>query len=169
MKKTVSILMTIAVMAAMITAFMIPASAQKYPRAEEIFQYIRIDGIDGDSGSAFNYDHERWIDIISAEQGFENVNGKTYTKLTFKHYIDRATPAIQENLKNGTVIESANFHTTTFCNWEEEETVIYNLHLENITIVSAVYNGISTDVNGNTVYPTETVTLLAEISTVNVY
>lgn len=168
MKKTVSILMTIILMAGIITAFMVPASAQKYPRAEEIYQYVRIDGIDGDSGSAFNYDHERWIDIISAEQSYENVNGKTYTKLTFKHYIDIATPAIQENLKNGTVIRSADFHTTAFCMWEGEETVIYNLHLENVTIVSAVYNGISTDINGNTVYPTETVTILAESSTVTV-
>ncbi len=168
MKKTVSILMTIIVMAGMLAAFMIPASAQKYPRPEEIYQYIRIDGIDGDSSSAFNCDHERWIDIISAEQSFENVNGKTCTKLTFKHYVDRATPAIQENLKNGTVIRSADFHTTAFCMYDGEETVIYNLHLENVTIVSAVYNGTSTDVNGNTVYPTETVTLLAEISTVNV-
>ena len=168
MKKTVSILMTIIVMAGMLAAFMIPASAQKYPRSEEIYQYIRIDEIDGDSSSPYNCDHERWIDIISAEQSYENINGKTYTKLTFKHYIDRATPAIQENLKNGTVIKSADFHTTAFCMWEEEETVIYNLHLENVTIASAVYNGISTDVNGNTVYPTETVTLLAEISTINV-
>ena len=168
MKKTVSILMTIVVMAGMLAAFIIPASAQKYPRSEEIYQYIRIDGIDGDSASPYNYDHERWIDIISAEQSYESVNGKIYTKLTFKHYIDSATPAIQENLKNGTVIKSADFHTTAFCMWEEEETVIYNLHLENVTVVSAVYNGISTDVNGNTVYPTETVTILAESSTVTV-
>ena len=167
MKKVISILMTIAVMAGMLAAFMIPASAQRYPRSEEIYQYIRIDEIDGDSSGPFNYDHERWIDIISAEQSYENINGKTYTKLTFKHYIDIATPAIHENLKNGTVIKSADFHTTSFCSWEEQETVIYNLHLENVTVVSAVYNGISTDINGNTVYPTETVTLLAEISTVN--
>ena len=96
MKKTVSILMTIVVMAGMIAAFMLPASAQKYPRSEEIYQYIRIDEIDGDSSSTFNCDHERWIDIISAEQSYENINGKTYTKLTFKHYIDIATPAIQK-------------------------------------------------------------------------
>ena len=168
MKKIVSILMTIILMAGIITVFMVPASAQKYPRSEEIFQYVRIDEIDGDSSSPFNCEHERWIDIISAEQSYENVNGKIYTKLTFKHYIDRATPAIQENLKNGTVIKSADFHTTAFCGWEEQETVIYNLHLENVTIVSAVYNGISTDVNGNTFYPTETVTILAESSTVTV-
>ena len=155
-------------MAGIITVFMVPASAQKYPRSEEIFQYVRIDGIDGDSSSPFNCEHERWIDIISAEQSYENVNGKTCTKLTFKHYIDCATPAIHENLRNGTVIKSADFHTTAFCMWEEEETVIYNLHLENVTIVSAVYNGISTDVNGNTFYPTETVTILAESSTVTV-
>ncbi len=168
MKKIVSILMTIVVMAGIIAAFMIPASAQKYPRSEEIFQYVRIDGIDGDSSSPYSYDHQRCIDIISAVQTYENVNAKMYTKLTFKHYIDIATPAIQENLKSGAVIRSADFHTTAFCSWEEKETVIYNLHLENVTVVSAVYTGISTDVNGNTVYPTETVTLLAEISTVNV-
>lgn len=155
----------------MIAAFMIPASAQKYPRTDEILQYIRIDGIYGSSFSLYNNDHDGWIDIISAEQSYENVNGKMYTKLTFKHYIDRATPEIHENLKDRTVIKSADFHTTStvFIGSDHQEEVIYNLHLENITIVSAIYNGISTDENGNTVYPTETVTLLAEISTVNIY
>lgn len=155
----------------MVAAFMIPASALKTPRAEEVYQYLRIDGIYGNSYSLYNYDHDGWIDIISAEQSYENVNGKMYTKLTFKHYIDTSTPKIHENLKDGTVIESADFHTTsTVCiGSDHQEEVIYNLHLENVTIVSAVYNGISTDANGNTVYPTETVTLLAEISTVNIY
>ena len=94
MKKTVSIIMTIILMAGIITVFMVPASAQKYPRSEEIYQYVRIDGIDGDSSSPINCDHERWIDIISAEQSYENINGKMYTKLTFKHYIDRATQCL---------------------------------------------------------------------------
>lgn len=165
MKKLVSILTAIMILAGTLSVFAIPASAARYPRAEQIYMYVRIDGIEGDSGSPFSYEHDRWIDVISYKQSFENIDGKQYTKLTFTHYLDCSSPDIQKYCREGTMTESADFHITATNLDEYEENTIYSLHLENVIITSVESTGAATDVYGNFTYLTETVTLLAETST----
>ena len=165
MKKLVSILMAVIIMVGTIGAFATTAGAVKNPRIGEMYMYARIDGIDGDAAAPFNNDYLRWIDVINYEQSFESVDGKEYTKLTFTHYLDCASPAIQEYCKNSTVIDSADFHITVRDTYENEENAIYTLHLENAVITSVKSTGAAMYDDGWFTYPTETVTLLAEIST----
>ena len=103
--------------------------------------FLKIDGIEGESKDA---KHEKWTDILSfkhasiqsIQTGSPDAAGRgVFEPVTFKHFVDKGTPKLQEACMKGSHIKVAELHFCRVLNGKQE--VVYKVKFEGIKIVKA--------------------------------
>lgn len=104
--------------------------------------FLQIDGIEGDSNDS---KHAKWIEVQSFSHGASqsvdikrgaDVSGRgVFEAFVFTHFVDKATPKIQQFCMNGKDIKKC---TCEVCRAiSGKQTVIYAVILENVKIIRA--------------------------------
>lgn len=138
-KKLIKVLTFTVVLATFLSCLVLPASAALEGEANGV--YLQIYGIEGDSKDS---KHDKWINVLdfthgseqSVQSGSPDIVGQgMYEPVVFTHFVDKATPKIQEACMKGNFIRSAELHVCETV--AGMQTVIYKVKLEGVKIVKA--------------------------------
>lgn len=101
------------------------------PSAYDMF--LRIEGIPGDSTDKA---HEKWIDVLSFNQGMEqrmtHMGGTEYKQVEILKVIDQASPKLYEALNTGVVIPSLEIEIVD----PDNKTAVMKVVLEDVMVTS---------------------------------
>lgn len=103
------------------------------PSASTYDMFLRIDGIPGES---IDEAHEKWIDLLSFNQGMEQsmtyVGGTRFKEVEVLKAIDKASPKLYEALNTGEVIASLEIEIVN----PDNKTAVMKVILEDVMVTS---------------------------------